>query len=79
MMRDEAIYRAEHDCNYKYNDSCERCALKNICDGFHGDYVEFFGTEEAVPITSEQPITNHLHYIEHQEKIVEEHDKAWAL
>ena len=79
MLRDEAKFRASHDCNYKYNESCKRCSLKGICDGFHGDYVEFFGTDEAEPITDISPVDDHLFYIQRQEKIVEEADKAWAL
>lgn len=79
MMRDEGRFRAVHDCKYKYDDSCGQCAARNICDGFHGDYAEFFGTGAAEPITGIAPIDDPLHYIRQQVKVVEKEDKAWAL
>jgi len=79
MLRTEAKVRASVDCHYKYEPSCEQCACRTICDGFHGDYAEFFGTGEADPITDIPPTDDPLFYIREQEKIVEEEDKHWAL
>ena len=79
LIRREARNRAETDCHYRYHDACERCSARNICDGFHGDYAEMFGTSEAVPVTDIPLTDDPLFYIREQEKTVEEEDKAWAL
>jgi pyruvate-formate lyase-activating enzyme len=79
IYRDEARYRAAHDCLYKYHDACDACAAKNICDGFHGDYAELFGTLEAQPIERGMPIDDPVYYIREQEKTVEKEDMSWAL
>lgn len=79
LCQREARYRAAHDCHYAYHDACARCAARNICDGFHGDYVEFFGTDEANPLTDVAPTDDPRCFIRHQEKIVEPEDEAWAL
>lgn len=79
MFRQEAIIRADQDCKYKYSDACSQCSVKAICDGFHGDYAEFFGTGEAEPITEPKPVDDPLFYIRNQDKIVEHEDRAWAL
>ncbi|MBI5094473.1 MAG: radical SAM protein, partial [Candidatus Hydrogenedentes bacterium] len=79
MLREEAVYRAAVDCKYGYDAACEKCAARRICDGFHGDYAEFYGTSEAQPITNIQPVNDPLYYISQQEKIVEEEDASWAL
>ncbi|MBI4560027.1 MAG: radical SAM protein [Candidatus Hydrogenedentes bacterium] len=79
LYRNEAMERADLDLHYEYHAACESCAMRRICDGFHGDYAQLFGTAEAAPITN-VPLTNDpLFYIRHQEKVVEEEDKAWAL
>ena len=67
------------DCGYRYHDGCNRCALKNICDGFHGDYADLFGTAEAKPATDLRPIDDPLYFIKDQVKVVEPEDKEWAL
>jgi hypothetical protein len=78
--REEAQERAEVDCKYQYHEECSRCAMRNICDGFHGDYAGLFGTGEARPIDEGQPaVDDPLHYIRRQEKVVEPEDTAWAL
>ncbi len=79
VYRDEARSRATHYCNYKYHEVCGRCMARNICDGFHGDYAEFFGTAEAVPI-ADIPLTDDPKYfIRDHEKTVEPEDESWAL
>ncbi|MCP4644170.1 MAG: radical SAM protein [bacterium] len=79
LYRKEAIIRAQGDCGYQYHGVCQGCALKSICDGFHGDYAEMFGTDEATCITDVPPVTDPKHFINDQEKIVDEEDKDWAL
>jgi hypothetical protein len=79
IWRNEAKARAAHDCCYRYHDACGRCSLRNICDGFHGDYSDLFGTAEAQPIT-DRPLTDDPKCcIQHQDKTVEPEDDAWAL
>jgi molybdenum cofactor biosynthesis enzyme MoaA len=79
MYREEAMIRAKYDAGYRYHEACERCACRKICDGFHGDYADLFGTGEATPITNIPPTNDPLVYIKHQEKVVEPEDEAWAL
>ncbi len=79
LYREEAILRARNDLKYKHHAACEQCSLRPICDGFHGDYADFHGTEEASPITDIPLVDDLLHFIRHQDKIVEEEDKSWAL
>ena len=79
LYREEAKQRAAYDCKYQYHEACDRCALKPICDGFHGDYVEFFGAHEAQPITDMSLIDDPTHFIRDQEKLVEREDQDWAL
>ncbi len=79
LYRDEAKVRAKIDLKYQQHEACGQCALQNICDGFHGDYAGFFGTDEATPVTDIPVTEDPCHYIREQVKIVEEEDKAWAL
>ncbi len=63
-----------------YHEACDRCAMRNICDGFHGDYADLHGTGEATPIDEgTRGVDDPLHYIRKQEKIVEVEDLSWAL
>ena len=78
LLREEALMRTA-DCKYKHHEACNRCALQNICHGFHGDYAEIFGMDEAEPITDIPTVTDPCHFIKHQIKIVEAEDEAWAL
>ncbi len=79
IFRDEARIRAAQDCKYRYHEACARCAVKSICDGFHGDYADLFGTEEARPMTDMQPVDDPCFFIREQEKIVEPEEQGWAL
>jgi len=79
IYAEEAEQRARDDCAYKYHEACQQCHARHICDGFHGDYAGFFGTDEAAPI-ADMPTTNDpLHFIKDQEKLVEPEDEHWAL
>ncbi len=79
LYRIEAKRRACEDCGYQYHDGCQSCALQGICDGFHGDYAEFFGTDEAKPITDIDPVEDPLYFTKDQVKTVEREDESWAL
>jgi hypothetical protein len=79
MYREEAMIRAQYDAGYRYHEGCEQCSARKICDGFHGDYADLFGTSEATPITDIEPTEDPTVFIREQDKIVEEEDKAWAL
>jgi len=79
VYRDEARFRAEVHCHYAYHEGCAACPARDICDGFHGDYAELFGTGEAQPISGAARIADPLYYIREQEKTVEPEDASWAL
>jgi hypothetical protein len=70
--------RAGAEGRYRYAPACAECAAKSVCDGFHGDYAEFFGTDEARPIVDLTAIQDPRHFIRHQEKVVELEDLEWA-
>jgi sulfatase maturation enzyme AslB (radical SAM superfamily) len=63
----------------KYGGGCLECDARAICDGFHADYADLFGTAEARPIKLGLKLTDPLFYIREQVKIVEPEDEAWAL
>ncbi len=79
MYREEAIIRAKHDAGYQYHTACEQCSARGICDGFHGDYANLFGMDEAKPITDIPSTTDPTLFIKEQDKVVEIEDEAWAL
>lgn len=79
LYRENAKMRASAHCRYVYSKACDKCAAKKICDGFHGDYAEIFGTDEAEAIDDEGQIDNPIHYISEQRKVVEIEDYEWAL
>ncbi len=79
VWRREAILRPHIDLYYQFHEGCADCASRNICDGFHGDYANFYGTDEAVPIKDHPPTDDPLHYIKDQQKVVEPEDRSWAL
>lgn len=71
LYRQNAKLRSTKHVGYKYHESCESCSVKNICDGFHSDYAEIFGSEEATPIIEETSIDEPLFYIKDQEKYID--------
>jgi len=56
---------------------CEQCAIKNICDGVHSDYLENFGEEELNPIQFSENILDPLFYNKSQFKVIENQEKEW--
>ena len=79
LYRREARVRAAKQCKYRQGEACRRCAAREICDGFHGDYASIFGMDEAQSITDSPAITDPTFYIRQQEKTVEPEDTRWAL
>ncbi len=79
MYREEAMVRAARDCGYTYGPACAQCAANGICDGFHGDYADFFGTDEARPLQDMAATTDPCAFIREQEKVVLAEDRQWAL
>ena len=79
LYRKIATIHAEIHCRYTYGENCKSCKARGICDGFHGDYAQIFGADEAEPIESELRVADPIYYIRNQMKIVEEDDKKWAL
>lgn len=70
LYRQNAKLRAEKHCKYEYNSACEKCSLKNICDGFHNDYSAIFGTDEAEARTGET-VDDPKFFISKQDKIID--------
>ncbi|MCI5071388.1 radical SAM protein [bacterium] len=77
--RNNAKVRAELHCGYQYSTKCNDCSVKAICDGFHGDYADLFGTDEANAILLDHQVTDPTTFIAEQQKWVEQEDEAWAL
>jgi len=77
--RHSALIRAQEHCGYQYASRCEGCSIKNICDGFHGDYAALFSADEAHPVHLNRKIDDPLFYIREQIKTVEEEDWHWAM
>lgn len=71
--------RAVEHCHYQYPSACTSCDLRSICDGFHGDYAEMFGTDEARAVRDAGKVEHPTHYIRHQQKLVEDEDADWSL
>jgi pyruvate-formate lyase-activating enzyme len=69
LYRQNAKLRAEKHCSYQKNDTCSKCSLQLICDGFHSDYAAIFGTGEALAFEGDT-IDNPIKFISEQEKIV---------
>jgi hypothetical protein len=78
LYRANGKMRATSHCRYVYAEACNECAAKDICDGFHGDYAELFGADEARPIRDLPKITDPKFFIREQEKVVEPEDYGWA-
>ncbi|WP_437581458.1 radical SAM protein [Sorangium sp. So ce887] len=66
--RGDALNRVEHN-GYEKGAGCRSCALRDICDGFHGDYVAMFGSDEARPVLDRGPVTDPRAFISTQAKV----------
>lgn len=72
LYRQNAKLRAEKHCGYVYGEKCGECSVRGICDGFHSDYSELFGTDEARPIRLKKDIDDPKYYISKQYKVTDE-------
>ena len=77
--RHSALIRSREHCGYQYSSECNKCALQEICDGFHGDYAQLFTAKEARPVQDIERVSNPISFIQKQDKIIEEEDYDWAL
>ena len=77
LYQEEAYNRAQEYCGYRYTKSCDGCDVKQICDGFHGDYLDIFGADEARPITVGKKVSDPKHFIQNQIKSIHPHDQEW--
>ncbi|MBN2809610.1 MAG: radical SAM protein [Deltaproteobacteria bacterium] len=64
---------------YTKGERCQQCSLCGICDGFHRDYAEIFGFDEASSIKLPEKIYDPRFYMADQLKVVEEQEYSWAL
>lgn len=64
---------------YSKSRKCNICDVNGICDGFHKDYANLIGFDEATPIEAGGRIFDPKHYMGAQMKVVEEKEYFWAL
>jgi MoaA/NifB/PqqE/SkfB family radical SAM enzyme len=79
VYQDNGRLRAQKQSYFSFGEKCRACSLIDICGGFHSDYAKIFGTDEAEPITHLPRVTDPKYFIQHQDKVVEREDYAWAL
>ena len=75
--RSEARIRAREYTGYRHVDACASCDVREICDGFYGDYVELFGADEARPISIGERVTDPQHFSRSQAKRIHPDDLTW--
>jgi pyruvate-formate lyase-activating enzyme len=75
--REEARMRAREYTGYKYVEACLTCDLKNICDGFYGDYVAFFGSAEAKSVIVDELVDDPQYFSRAQLKKIHPVDLGW--
>ena len=64
---------------YAKGEACHECSLQGICDGFHKDYAEIFGFDEATRQDVGETVSDPIHYAGDQMKVVEQEEYDWAL
>ena len=62
----EANRRIIHELGYRKSEECESCSARQVCDGFHDQYVKRFGFGEEKPYSSKQTIKNPAYFIQNQ-------------
>ena len=77
LYRAEARTRARENLGYRFGEACRDCDLREICDGFHGDYAALFGTAEARPVHVGGVVDDPTYYVRHQRKVLFPSDAAW--
>lgn len=75
--RDDARMRAREYTGYRHVPACSACDVREICDGFYGDYVQLFGHDEARPIRVGGAVTDPQHFTRAQEKRIHPADLGW--
>jgi pyruvate-formate lyase-activating enzyme len=78
VYRTEARTRARDNLGYRFGPACANCDLRLICDGFHGDYAEFHGTDEARPIKLGRVVDDPTQFIKAQRKVLFPSDAEWV-
>jgi len=71
LYKNNAKLRAEKHTGYKKCETCQNCDIEDICDGFHGDYAEVFGMDEAKAIRIGKKIIDFKFYIKEQLKVID--------
>jgi MoaA/NifB/PqqE/SkfB family radical SAM enzyme len=71
LYKNNAKLRAEKHTGYKKCEICKSCDIEGICDGFHGDYAEVFGMNEAGAVKIGKKITDPEFYIKNQLKVTD--------
>jgi pyruvate-formate lyase-activating enzyme len=75
--RDEARMRSREYTGYQHVPSCSSCDLNSVCDGFYGDYVALFGSDEAQPIVVGKRVDDPQYFSRHQTKKIHPDDLTW--
>jgi MoaA/NifB/PqqE/SkfB family radical SAM enzyme len=78
LYREDARMRAHEYTGYRHVPGCERCDAQPICDGFHADYVDFFGADEAKPIGAGGRVSDPRHFCGDQAKRIHPDDTRWV-
>jgi hypothetical protein len=63
-----ASQRQQQRHSYRHVRACGDCAIQQICDGFHSQYVSRWGGSEARPFPG-APTTDPCHFVRNQTKI----------
>jgi GT2 family glycosyltransferase/pyruvate-formate lyase-activating enzyme len=64
----DAARRQQARHGYQHVPACGTCVLRQVCDGFHGQYAARFGGSEAAPYPG-PPVTDPCHHVRRQPKI----------
>lgn len=64
----EASRRQQQRHGYIHVPACGRCAIREICDGFHPQYAARWGGDEARPYPGHL-VTDPCHFVGHQDKV----------
>ena len=64
----QAADRQRQRHHYQHVPACQDCALRQVCDGFHAQYLARFGETEATAYPGE-PVTDPTHFVRHQTKL----------
>jgi MoaA/NifB/PqqE/SkfB family radical SAM enzyme len=64
----DAARRQQRRHSYQHVPACAGCALREVCDGFHAQYVARWGGDEARPYASPQ-VHDPTHFVRNQSKL----------